>query len=73
MQVVKSSSRSSEQADVHADLIVDVCVCLSPCQVVPEDRIIGVANSSAIKDWEAFEGQVWKELAPALHKGCCEG
>ena len=49
-----------------ANLVVNVRVSLPPAEIVPQNSVSGVANSSAIKDWQVIELLLWKEGLPAV-------
>ncbi len=55
--------RRTAGGDVQ-NLIIDMCVSLSPCQVVSEDGVGGVTDGSPIKHGGAFQLCARQVLAP---------
>ena len=51
---------------IRSDLVVDVCISLSPAQVVPKGTVSWIADSSAVKNGQLLQLCPREEARPGM-------
>ena len=57
---------------MFANLIIDVRICLPPSQVVPENGVCWVADSTPVEHRRTQQCLTIKEVGPQAHIACAE-